>query len=174
MKHIRAVVNATTNRPKRRPIILSLVSSIARRRVYVLLCLPKRAVQCGDQTDHLARFSPTLVQMQLRQAQRQLLSRCTLRYYSAGAVSGNSASDVVAAAGTSVSPRLKRPLASSFGGISIRTRRSHLPNTGGFSFPSRKCCGTFTISLTRAPQQNKQTVYVSNCMIDDCLSSQTF
>ncbi|KAI0253272.1 hypothetical protein BJV78DRAFT_1195510 [Lactifluus subvellereus] len=54
--------------------------------------------------------------MQLCQAQRQLLSRCTLRCYSVG----SSASNVVAAAGTSVPPRLKRPLASSFGGISIQ------------------------------------------------------
>ncbi|KAI9438438.1 hypothetical protein BJY52DRAFT_1421484 [Lactarius psammicola] len=54
--------------------------------------------------------------MQLHHAQRQLLSRCSLRYYSASAVSG----DAVAASGTSVPPRLRRPSASSFGGISIQ------------------------------------------------------
>ncbi|KAH9041338.1 hypothetical protein EDB85DRAFT_1922541 [Lactarius pseudohatsudake] len=51
----------------------------------------------------------------LHHAQRQLLSRCSLRYYSASAVSG----DAVAASGTSV-PRTRRPSASSFGGISIQ------------------------------------------------------
>ncbi|KAI9444529.1 hypothetical protein H4582DRAFT_1909483 [Lactarius indigo] len=53
----------------------------------------------------------------LHHAQRQLLSRCSLRYYSVSAVSG----DAVAASGTSVPPRVRRPSASSFGGISIRT-----------------------------------------------------
>ncbi|KAH9070700.1 hypothetical protein EDB83DRAFT_2367667 [Lactarius deliciosus] len=51
----------------------------------------------------------------LHHAQRQLLSRCSLRYYSVSAVSG----DAVAASGTSGSPRTRRPSASSFGGISI-------------------------------------------------------
>jgi hypothetical protein len=62
--------------------------------------------------------------MQLRHAQRRLLARCPLRYYSISAVSAkNSVStpDAVAASGTSAPPRARRPLASSFGGISIRT-----------------------------------------------------
>jgi hypothetical protein len=39
MKHIRAVVNATTNRPKRRPIILSLSrQSLAVAFMYLYVC----------------------------------------------------------------------------------------------------------------------------------------
>jgi hypothetical protein len=112
----------------------------------------RRAVKrCAAHSSLLVwRFSPILVQMQLCYAQRQLLLRCSLRCYSAGAVSGNSGSDAVVASGTSAS-RLRRPLASSFGGISIRTGRSHLSNISGFLSASRKCRGA-------SSKQNKQIV----------------
>ncbi|KAH9980503.1 hypothetical protein BJV74DRAFT_104207 [Russula compacta] len=60
--------------------------------------------------------------MQLRHAQRRLLSRCTLRSYSVGAApaNGTSDADAIAASDAPVPPRLRRPLASSFGGINIK------------------------------------------------------
>ncbi|KAI0281272.1 hypothetical protein BGY98DRAFT_228542 [Russula aff. rugulosa BPL654] len=53
--------------------------------------------------------------MQLCHTHRQLLSRCILRWYSAG-----TGSDVISASDLQVPPRLKRPVASSFGGINIQ------------------------------------------------------
>lgn len=56
--------------------------------------------------------------MQLCHTHRQLLSRCTLRWYSIG-----TSSDAIAASDVQVPARLKRPVASTFGGINIRTSR---------------------------------------------------
>ncbi|KAH9059121.1 hypothetical protein EDB87DRAFT_830261 [Lactarius vividus] len=68
----------------------------------------------------------------LHHAQRQLLSRCSLRYYSVSAGSG----DAVAASGTSV-PRTRRPSASSFGGISIQNVAVPTQSQGFRSRPGR-------------------------------------
>ena len=59
--------------------------------------------------------------MQLCHTHRQLLSRCSLRWYSVG-----TSSDTTAASDVQVPPRLKRPVASTFGGINIRTSRLHV------------------------------------------------
>ncbi|KAH9166895.1 hypothetical protein EDB89DRAFT_2000710, partial [Lactarius sanguifluus] len=69
----------------------------------------------------------------LHHAQRQLLSRSSLRYYSVNAVSG----DAVAASGTSVPPRTRRPSASSFGGISIQNVVVPTQSQGFRSRPNR-------------------------------------
>jgi hypothetical protein len=58
--------------------------------------------------------------MQLGHPRRQLLSR-SLRWYSARTAPENSRSDAIASSGAPVSPRLKRPSASTFEGINIRT-----------------------------------------------------
>ncbi|KAH8993934.1 hypothetical protein EDB92DRAFT_1851745 [Lactarius akahatsu] len=68
----------------------------------------------------------------LHHAQRQLLSRCSRRYYSVNAVSG----DAVAASGASV-PRTRRPSASSFGGISIQNVAVPSQSQGSRSRPNR-------------------------------------
>jgi hypothetical protein len=69
--------------------------------------------------------------MQLCHTHRQLLSRCTLRWYSVG-----TSSDTVATSNGQVPPRLKRPLASTFGGINIRTSRLLVsPNFNRFHSP---------------------------------------
>ena len=56
--------------------------------------------------------------MQLCHTHRQLLSRSTLRWYSAGP-----SLDAIAASDVQVPTRLKRPVASTLGGINIRTSR---------------------------------------------------
>ncbi|KAF8492786.1 hypothetical protein F5888DRAFT_1727395 [Russula emetica] len=53
--------------------------------------------------------------MQLCHTHRQLLSRCTPRWYSVG-----TSSDAIAASDVQVPSRLKRPVASTFGGINIQ------------------------------------------------------
>lgn len=80
-------------------------------------------VPSGDEpvTGVVTRTDRCRLQMQLGHSHRQLLSRCTLRWYSAGTVPTNKSSDATAASGTTPPSRLKRPLASTFGGIDIRT-----------------------------------------------------
>ncbi|KAH8987758.1 hypothetical protein EDB86DRAFT_3104941 [Lactarius hatsudake] len=91
----------------------------------------------------------------LHHAQRQLLSRCSLRYYSVSAVSG----DAVAASGTSGSPRTRRPSASSFGGISIENVTAPTKSQGFRGRPSRPSWGdglvTFSFS-NRLKMHQKQ------------------
>ena len=122
MKHMRAVVTVTTRRPKRRPIVrrrstrpaeLTHASSIVERPTERLGGPGKSAKLCPMQLGHA-------------QAQRQLLSRCSLRWYSVGTLPANNSPGAAAVSATPVPPRLKRPLASSFGGINIRTLTTYL------------------------------------------------
>jgi hypothetical protein len=139
MKNMRAVVKATNNRPKRRPMEL-------RRRRLLQVGQPLGAGPCVPAQG--PPFSRTNQQMQLSHSHRQLLSRCSLRWYS---VPASNSSDATAASGTLVPSRLKRPFASSFGGIDIRT--PHLlasPILKWFLIPVslfRKCRSPHAISI---------------------------
>ena len=88
----------------------------------------------------------TAAAMQLCHTHRQLLSRSTLRWYSVG-----TSSDAIAASDVQVPPRLKRPVASTFGGINIRTS-CLLVSTNFNRFHSyfpllfRKCHGAYAIT----------------------------
>lgn len=114
MKHIRAVVKVTNNRPKIRPIVI-LSSSLS-------LSLHLQPEPLGSAGPRLSRgfsglWTSLVAKMHVCHTHRQLLSRCTLRWYSVGPSSAVAASEVQAPS------RLKRPSASTFGGINIRTSR---------------------------------------------------
>lgn len=121
MKNIRAVVKKTTSRPKRRPMVV--LSSSVEPGWSALLPPFARACRAapvqGLSVGRLGLGDCRLqLQMQLCHTHRQLLSRCTLRWYSVG-----TSSDTIAASDVQVPARLKRPVASTFGGIDIRTSR---------------------------------------------------
>jgi hypothetical protein len=146
MKNIRAVVDVTNSRPKRRPMVV-LSSSVEVRRVALLLPSlgPAGPSRFSASTDSTPRVVSA---MQLCHTHRQLLSRCSLRWYSVG-----TSSDTISPSDVQAPSRLKRPVASSFGGINIRMSRLLLvsPNLIPFSpyfFFLRKCRGAYTISLT--------------------------
>jgi hypothetical protein len=120
MKHIRAVVKMTNSRPKIRPmVVLSCRWLPVRPR-----CFRRSPGPAGPPQSKSFHWQwvdcPRRLQleMQLCHTHRQLLSRCILRWYSAG-----TGSDTISASDVQVPPRLKRPVASSFGGINIRTSR---------------------------------------------------
>jgi hypothetical protein len=161
MKHMRAVVNVTTNRPKRRPIaqlVLVVVVVVASCEVSrapkrsAFLLPPDRNCSALNTLDADGPRQLLYLLMQLRHAQRQLLSRCTLRWYSVGTVPANDTSQSVPASGTPASPpRLKRPLATSFGGISIGTSVPSISPVSCLKIPSRK----FRDTHSKASYRNK-------------------
>lgn len=125
MKHIRAVVKMTNSRPKIRPmVVLSLgvvaASASALLPPFTRACRAAPApVPSPSNWQWVSCRRRLQLQMQLCHTHRQLLSRCISRWYSAG-----TGSDTIAPSDVQVPPRLKRPVASSFGGINIRTSQS--------------------------------------------------